>query len=162
MLQAANADPEASIELRTPPADCDPKVKAAYAYWRRIHPAQGLAGRQHFEPTDIPRLLPFTRLLDVVGQPPRFKVRVIGTQFSERLGYDTTGRFLDEVFEDFEGSGFHRRLLEIIESGQPIWSRGPLRWFCKESFRSAERIHLPLARDGATVDMIFSVTCYRD
>ena len=161
MLHVTNAGSNISEELHAPPADSDPKVEAAYAYWRRIHPAHGLPGRQHFDPADIPRLLPFTRLLDVVGQPPRFRVRVIGTQFGDRLGYDTTGRFLDEVFEGFVGSGFHRRLTHTVASGQPHWSRGPLRWFCKETYRTAERIHLPLARDGETVDMVFSVTCFQ-
>lgn len=59
MLQTANADAQASVELQTPPADCEPKIRAAYDYWRRIHPAQGLPGRQHFDPANIPRLLPF-------------------------------------------------------------------------------------------------------
>jgi len=162
MLHTAIAETEASDELHAPPPDSDPKIQEAYAYWRRICPSQRLPGRQHIEPTDIPQLLGYTRLLDIIGQPPRFKVRLIGTKFAERLGYDITDRFLDEVFEDFEGSGFHQRLVHTIENRKPIWSRGPIRWFCQESFRTVERIHFPLARDGTTIGMIWSVTCYQE
>lgn len=162
MLHTTIADPEESGEWHAPPSDSDPKIQQAYAYWHRIHPSRRLPGRQHLDPTDIPQLLGYTRLLDIVGQPPRFMVRLIGTRFAERLGYDITGRFLDEVFEDFEGSSFQRRLVQTVESGKPIWSRGPIRWFCQESYRTVERIHFPLARDGKTIDMIWSVTCYQE
>jgi hypothetical protein len=162
MLHATRTDSKASDELHAPPSDCDPKIREAFAYWCRIQPSQGLPGRQHFDPTDVPQLLGCTRLLDIVGQPPMFKVRLIGTKFAERLGYDITGRFLDEVFEGFDGSNFQRRLVDTIKSRKPIWSRGPIRWFCQESYRNVERIHFPLARDGATIDMIWSVTCYQE
>ncbi|MGH6619859.1 MAG: PAS domain-containing protein [Alphaproteobacteria bacterium] len=150
--QAANA----------PPASCHPKIRDVYAYWLKIHPSHGLPGRQHFEPTDVPGLLRHLRLLEVEGDPPRFKVRVIGTQYSERLGGDATGRYLDELFEGFSGSRFHRALMEIVEIKRPVWRRGPLQWFCREQFTHVERIHLPLARDGSTVDMVLTVCVYQN
>ena len=160
MLHAKVAEPSETVESPVPPEDCHPKIGAAYAYWLRIHPPRGLPGRQHFDPTDIPGLLRHIRMLDVEGQPPRFKIRVVGTQYAERLGHDTTGQYLDELFEGFEGSRFHRGLLDVIESKRPIWRRGPLQWFCREEYSSVERIHLPLARDGDTVDMVLTVSVY--
>lgn len=158
MLRATFVDADEFEDAPVPPPHSDPKLQEVYTYWCRIHPPVGLPGRQHFEPTEIPRLLRHTRLLDVIGRPPRFKVRVIGTAFTERLGYDTTGRFLDEVFESFDGSRFHKALVDVVESKRPIWRRGPLLWFCREPYSRVERIHLPLARDGETVDMVLTVT----
>jgi hypothetical protein len=160
MLHAKVAEPSETVECPVPPEDCHPKIGEAYAYWLRIHPPRGLPGRQHFEPTDIPGLLRHIRMLDVEGQPPRFKIRVVGTQYAERLGHDTTGQYLDDLFEGFEGSRFHRGLLDVIENKRPIWRRGPLQWFCREEYSSVERIHLPLARDGETVDMVLTVSVY--
>ncbi len=162
MLHAKVAASSDTEESHAPAADCHPKIREAYDYWLRIHPAKGLPGRQHFEPTDIPGLLRHVRLLDVEGDPPRFKVRVIGTQFTDRLGHDTTGSYLDELFEGFDGSRFHRGLIEVVEKRQPIWRRGPLQWFCTEQYSSVERIHLPLARDGETVDMVLTVSLYQN
>jgi len=33
-------------------------VKSLYSYWRAISPPGRLPGRQHFDPLDVPRLLP--------------------------------------------------------------------------------------------------------
>jgi hypothetical protein len=160
MLHVMVEAPSETLESHVPPADCHPRIREAHDYWQRIHPARGLPGRQHFDPTDIPGLLRHIRMLDIEGQPPRFKVRVVGTQFAERLGHDTTGQYLDKLFEGFEGSRFHRCLLGVMENKRPIWRSGPLQWFCREQYSSVERIHLPLARDGATVDMVLTITIY--
>jgi hypothetical protein len=149
-------------EAPEPPEDCHPKIREAYAYWRRIHPESGLPGRQHFEPTEIPGLLRHVRLLDVEGTPPRFKVRIAGTQYGERLGSDATGCYLDTLFEGFEGSRFHRALLRVVEQKSPVWRRGPLQWFSREQYSGVERIHLPLARDSRTVDMVLTVTIFQN
>ncbi len=161
MLQAKAVERRETLEAHEPPPGCHPKIAQIYDYWRHIHPSHGLPGRQHFDPTHIPGLLRHVRLLDIEGLAPRFRVRVVGTQFSERLGLDTTGRYLDELFEGFEGSRFHHALVNVIENKRPMWRRGPLQYFCREDYSSVERVHLPLARDGETVDMILTVSIYQ-
>lgn len=148
-------------ECPAPPPDCHPKIRQAHDYWQTIRPAHGLPGRQHFDPTDVPGLLRHVRLLDVEGSPPRFKTRLVGTLYAERLGRDTTGCYLNELFEDFDDSLFHRSLMYVVVTGQPIWRFGPLQWFPTEQFGNAERIHLPFARDGKTVDMVMTVTIFQ-
>jgi hypothetical protein len=162
MLHAKETGLGETEELPAPPAACHPKIREAYAYWQKIHPLHGLPGRQHFEPTDVPGLLRYLRILEVEGEPARFKVRVIGTQYAERFGRDATGCYLDELFEEFSGSAFHRALMAIVETKQPVWRRGPLQWFCREQYSQVERIHLPLARDGSAVDMVLTVCVYRN
>jgi hypothetical protein len=162
MLHVKAHGADATEELHAPPRGCHPKILEAYDYWLQIHPPEGLPGRQHFEPTEVPGLLRHLRILELDGDPPRFKVRVIGTQYGERLGRDATGRYLDELFEGFSGSAFHRALMGIVVNKRPVWRRGPLQWFCREQFSHVERIHLPLARDGSTVDMVLTVCVYQN
>ena len=161
-LHARTATFDDTEEAHAPPAACNPKIREIYEYWLKIHPPQGLPGRQHFDPMEIPALLRYLRLLDVERPGPRFKVRVIGTQYAERFGRDATGCYLDEMFENFANSRFHRGLMEVIGMKRPIWRRGPLQWFCPEQYSRVERIHLPLARDGETVDMVLTVTVYKN
>ncbi|MGH6914393.1 MAG: PAS domain-containing protein [Geminicoccales bacterium] len=162
MLYAKLNEPDETEEAPAPPAACHPKIREIYAYWLKIHPPRGLPGRQHFEPMDVPALLRHLRLLDVEHPGPRFRVRVIGTQYAERLGRDVTGCYLDEVFEKFGGSRFHRGLMDVVETKRPMWRRGPLQWFCREPYSSVERIHLPLARNGEAVDMVLTLTVYKN
>ena len=67
------------------PEDCHPKVQALVAYWRSIHPAEGLPGRQHFEPCDIPTLLASLYLLDVCPQSGALTFRLMGTGLVDLL-----------------------------------------------------------------------------
>jgi len=138
------------------PENCHPAVRTIVGYWVRIHPAAGLPGRQHFDPIDVPRLLSNIRLLDVIGCPPRFRVRLMGTRLREFFGSDQTGRWLDEVFSNLDGSITQSELLKAVETKAPRWRRGKPALDVEKDFMDMERVYLPFARDGQRVDMILT------
>jgi hypothetical protein len=75
-----------STETRVtqPPATAKPEIVALFDYWRSKAPAEGtLPGRRHIDPLDVPRLLPHIWLVDVVDEPRRFRVRLLGTALVE-------------------------------------------------------------------------------
>ena len=138
-----------------------PKIRQLHDYWRHIHPAPGrLPGRQHFDPLQVHALLPSLWLLDVVRTPLRFRYRLVGTRITDALGRDTTGLWLDDVHIDFHpGSPTYRHYLSVAEHGQPSWRRGrPVFMAYSERCTEIERLLLPLARDGTTVDIIVALT----
>jgi hypothetical protein len=85
------------------PETWHPTIRTLYDYWISIHPPTELPGRQHIDPTAIPRLLRHLFLLDVSCDPLRFKCRLAGTEFSRLIGRDLTGRYIDEVHPGFNG-----------------------------------------------------------
>jgi len=129
-------------------------------YWRAIHPAAGLPGRQHMDPVDIPHLLPNIRILDVVGRPPRFHTRLLGTGIVKSVGFDYTNKWLDEVFPDFEKSSAALGLHTVVRTGVLNWRRGNPSLFVGKEYMTIERVYLPFARDGETVDMILSCVLF--
>jgi hypothetical protein len=74
-----------------------PKVARFFLYWRSIHPASGLPGRQHFEPLAIHSLLPGIWLLDIQREPFRLRYRLAGTEAVEAIGAEVTGQWMDEA-----------------------------------------------------------------
>lgn len=137
-----------------------PKIRRLYEYWQRIHPGPGmLPGRQHVDPLQIHTLLPNVWLIDVVRPQVRFRYRLVGTRIAEALG-DTTGRWLDEVHPDFHpGSPTHEDYLSLATHGEPSWRRGePVFMAYSERCVEIERLFLPLASDGVTVDVILALT----
>src|SRR5690242_1355091 len=73
------ANVTADARITRPPATAGPEIVALYDYWRSKAPGEGLLpGRRHIDPVDIPRLLPNVWLLDVVDDPRRFRVRLVG------------------------------------------------------------------------------------
>jgi len=153
-----------------PPADPDtrrwhPKVRGLFEYWRSIHPDSGaLPGRAAFDPLAVPSLLPHLILIDVVGRPPRFRYRLIGTRMVDALQGDHTGRWLDEA-HDRPGTGVpvFPSYEQVVREARPDWRRGAPHFAgyvdrCTE----LERIFLPLAADGRHVDMILAIYAFYD
>lgn len=144
------------------PAGCSPQIRDLYRYWVSIRPALGLPGRQHFDPVDIPHLLPNLWLVDVVGRPMRFRFRLVGTRITAFSGRDSTGKWLDEVYDDFRDTGAYHRMCLCAVDGKPIFQRGEVVSNPHCTGQEAERLYLPLASDGRRVDIILVMTIYLD
>lgn len=140
------------------PSGYHPDIAALVAYWQRIHPAEGLPGRQHFDPVDVPALLPHIWLMDVHRNPWRFRVRLVGTAIVAFSGRDSTGRWCDEAFPTFARSEAYTHIVACADRGIPSFCTAKL--LVKDDHRLSQRVHLPLAADGRQVDMILSLTRY--
>jgi hypothetical protein len=153
--------PQLPAHIIAPPVTAHPKIVQLYEYWRAATPADGsLPSRRDIDPTDIPTLLEHLWLLDVVGEPSRFRFRLRGGA-AQRMGLPgRVGDFMDEFFEDGPTDDRLDDLHFVVATRQPVWFRGPPRLDHKSAIAKLERLHLPLAGDGTTVDMILCLTVY--
>lgn len=145
--------------VSVPPATAHAKIRALYDYWLGQAPAPGkLPGRQHLDPIHIPKLLENVWLVDVIGNPARFRFRLIGGA-AHRIGSRAiAGDYVDKsLAEDSEPM---RQLRLVVSSREPVWFRGPVFMPHDAQMFSLERIFLPLAADGRTVDMLLCLTVY--
>jgi hypothetical protein len=142
-----------------PPPGANAKIVAIYDYWRRIAPGPGmLPGRRHMDPLDIPKLLPYVWLVDVVGTPRRFRARLMGTALQRSGTPLRPGVYVDDpiapelkekVLSDFRFAA---------ETRQPVWFRGAANAPHVSEIYELERIFLPLAADGTNVDMLLNLS----
>lgn len=137
-----------------------PRVARLYRYWLSIHPAGGgMPGRKHFDPVDVPELLPGIWLLDVQHTPFRLRYRLVGTAFVEAVGREVTGQWLDDAHPHLRGvPGFFDRYQRAAVEKHPEWRRGKPRIWAHRDFGEIENLLLPLAADGATVDILIAYT----
>lgn len=140
--------------------DCHADIRHAAEYWLSIHPSEGLPGRQHFDPVDVPDILPYVRLLDVSEDPPKFKIRLMGTRVVDFYNNDFTGFWYHEAFPNFAGSQAETAMAVAARTGQPEWHSGPPSFFHTKNYKTVERVTLPLATDGHNVDMLLIVHSY--
>jgi PAS domain len=148
------------VYAAAPPPSSAPKIRALHAYWRSIHPpAGGLPGRQHFDPIDIPALLPWLWLIDVQREPLRFKHRLVGTEHVRVMKRDPTGQWLDQAYPLFVESETYPQFVAASD-GQSGYRRGQPLFHLPREFLSMEHLLLPLAQDGVTVGMILAITIY--
>ena len=142
------------------PDDCHPKVKQLLGYWHSVHPGAGLPGRQHIDPTRFPNLLPNIRLIDVVGLPRRFRIRLTGDRIREHFGDYHVGQFLDDAFERFAERPSGIAFNKAAETRQPEWTQGVCELNPDKDFVAYERVVLPLAGDGKTVDALLVLALF--
>jgi len=141
------------------------KIREMFAYWQSIRPvAGGLPGRRHFEPLAVPALLPNIRLIDIRREPLRLRYRLVGTRIVEAHGYDMTGQWLDEAHPEFrDDTPLRCEYMSVIEERRPSYRRGkPVFGVNAEKYTATERILLPFAEDGQTVDILLAMTVFLD
>jgi hypothetical protein len=130
-----------------------------YDYWLEKSPGPGLLpGRQHIDPIDIPLLMPWIFLIDVVreGDRLRYRHRLVGTQISEWMGYDTTGKsYLDWLLPSYD---------KVVETGQPHFHAPDVGMPLSAELEQLRysRLLCPLAADGRTVDMLAASFVFYD
>lgn len=140
----------------------DPQLRAFDGYWRSRAPGGRLPGRQHIDPLDVPTLLPNLVLFDVEPQDAdadklRFRVRLAGGTLVELVGANPTGRYLDDFVAPDRRAQINAVYADIVRCRSAHYWECQL-WTPGREFVRIQRLALPLARDGATVDMI--VACY--
>jgi hypothetical protein len=164
-FSSGDPDPAGPVAMRhwqdlspaTDRSQWNPLIARFFEYWLLIAPPGRLPGRQHFDPLDIVDLMPRVWLLDVVrgATGPRFRYRLVGTREVQTLERDVTGRWLDEAHPHLtvtaNGSA---RFHHIADTGKPTYPKGPVTFVHHKDDRIVENCILPMARDGASVDMI--------
>src|SRR5882724_3219503 len=153
--------------LATPAIDtvawCQP-VRELYEYWQRIRPREDrLPGRQHFDPLDISRLMPLVWMVDIVHTAGviRFRYRLLGTRHVQAMTCDYTGWWMDVAHSRFRQHEVSQHYLDVAR-GEVSWRRGRPGFHVHSDYLEMERVMLPMARDGSSVDMIFALTAYFD
>jgi hypothetical protein len=138
-----------------------PRIKRLYEYWKAIHPPLGLPGRQEFDPSAVPDLLPNLWILDVQRQPFRLRYRLVGTSIPCSAPGGLTGQWLDDVRPAIKDiPGYFDRHREVVETKMPSWRYGGSRLQRDVAFASLENLFLPLAGNWQDVDMILAATIY--
>jgi hypothetical protein len=139
------------------PETCHPKVRELAEYWLSIRPAEGIPGRQHFEPLDIPGLLPNIYLVDVCPRTRTFTFRLMGTALVKLFDRDHTGLPFESAYDSGKRSHSYRDMMEMLASRQPRWRKAPGYFRKDRDHLTLERVVLPLAKDGRTVDIFLGM-----
>ncbi|SMF38367.1 PAS domain-containing protein [Tistlia consotensis] len=149
---AALPRPEGAVLFRC--SEPQETLLRVFDYWRARRGGRRWPRRADIDPVDIPELLPEIILLDVVGDPPRFRKRLVGSAIVQKEGSDTTGRWLDETVNPTIRDEVLRQHREATE--QPEGCCYTVEFAGADGkLYSYQRLLLPLSSDGERVDMLF-------
>lgn len=131
------------VVASSPDAATDRRLLAVHAYWASLAENGAVPARREFLPAEIPELLPFIFLVDVLEAADDFRFRLVGTKFTEAVRQDLTGRTVREIFP----APFAQQVLEgwfrVVRDGGPNWARGKM-WEPARAFLNWQGLVLPL------------------
>jgi hypothetical protein len=130
-----------------------PRLRELYDYWDRQRGLRPMPARADIDPLDIRFAIGNVILIDVLeSELPQFRIRVHGTNLSEQVGFDLTGKMLDEMplaeFRELTRQSFTK----VTTEKQPLHVHRDL--MLDRRRRAYETIILPLSTDGERVDRI--------
>lgn len=158
-MQQAAKNGNASTKVRWIPVEelTQPQTKAAYAYWRQICGGRLMPDPKSINPIEIPRMLPYVALVDVLNEtPPDYCFRIEGELVQTAIGFRRMGHRFSEFKEKY-GAVYERatqRFEAVCISKEPRAQTSILTGLGR-SFYTIEVISLPLSFDGHTVHRIF-------
>lgn len=136
------------------PLISDERLREGYGYWRRKAAGRRMPRRADIDPAEIPRLLPYVRLVDVVEQR-RFRYRLVGTETRQHHTIDPTGRYLDEVLSAPSGPRIIALYAECVRDRRPIYVEHE---FILPNgsgvYRLSKVLYTPLSEDGIAVTQV--------
>jgi hypothetical protein len=129
-------------------------ISKTMAYWDRIRGGRAIPRRIDLDPVDIPQLLPFIMLVDVLDEPLDFKFRLIGTEIDAIIVDDYVGRRFSAIPHMASGNKVWAEYETVVRGRRPLSGAvdyvGPDRYV-----RGIRHCLMPLSTDGETVGKVF-------
>jgi hypothetical protein len=129
-------------------------ISEALAYWRRVGGGRCMPSRRDLDPVDIPRLLPFVMLVDVLSGPLDFKFRLIGTEVSAIIARHSLGRRFSTIPHMAVGNQVWAEYEAVVNTREPL--AASIGYVGNDNrVRAVRHALMPLSNSGKAVDMVF-------
>jgi hypothetical protein len=129
-----------------------PILQRLYRDWDDRRRGRCLPARSDFDVLELKYILGNLNLLDVLGDPLRFRYRVHGTNNVRRLNLDMTGKTVDQYPNPTYVRRVHGSFTEVVETRAPKCDVGVEE--VNDKYVSFEALILPLSDDGEGVHRI--------
>jgi hypothetical protein len=139
----------------------DAYLRKALAYWQRKCGGHHMPRRADIDPVEMPDLLPYVRLVDVVA-PGQYRYRVVGTELEQMHGgLKFAGRFVHEALPPPLADQVIPVYDECVRERRPVFLEN--RFLAPEGDRVARHsrvLFLPLSEDDETVSMVLVIQIF--
>lgn len=130
----------------------DDRLRRLLAYWTERCAGRAMPTRAEIDPLDFTYILGNIVLLGVERDPLRFRVRLQGTEVVQRLGFDLTGRTLDELAMPSFRELITTAVAEVVARGAPLLRQRNM--IMDDRLLRYESLILPLAGSSGDVEHV--------
>lgn len=144
----------------SPPVFSCQRQAQALAYWQSKRVNGAIPSYKAFDPVDIPELLPFVVVLDVIREPLDFRYRLIGDEVRIHMDRNLVGLGMREAGLQTEEGPIFRHAREVAENGEPRYYAVDCVAFGRYQV-CQQGLSLPFTVNGEQVDKLISILSYR-
>ncbi|MCR9070755.1 MAG: PAS domain-containing protein [Alphaproteobacteria bacterium] len=132
----------------------DPSLAGLYDHWRRLVEKLGrLPRRSEIDPIDLPRaLLPGMMVIER-EETGRFLCRLAGTRLREIMGFEPTGRYVDEIMSPIASDLRMSMYTQALNEKRAVFCRMRFAVPGKE-FVACDRLYVPALGDETGVPTV--------
>lgn len=131
----------------------NPRLRRLYEYWCERRGDRRFPSRADIDALDLTFLMGNLILIDVIdGTPPGFFIRLHGTNLVQRVGYELTGKLLNELPDTEFRQLAMQTFAWVTQTGEPF--RGYRDRMLDNRPHRYETLILPLSNDGERVDRL--------
>jgi hypothetical protein len=131
----------------------EPVLRNLHAYWESRRGDRPMPARADIDIVQIPTLLPYLFLIDVLDAGRDFRFRLAGTHIRDVTDDEVTGQHVGEAFPPDFGAEVRRIWSKVVEKRRPVCGRGRL-WVPGREHVTWEGVAMPLAEDDGVVNML--------
>ncbi|WP_374384985.1 PAS domain-containing protein [Dongia sp.] len=132
-------------------------VRELYAYWHAKRRGKSMPSRRDIDPIEIPRLLPYLTIVEVMPDSRRYIYRLVGTKEVEIRGSDPTGKTVSEAYYGPSIEEAHMFYDRAVATAAPVYDDSP--WVGPDGrYNDDEMLFLPLSEDGTSVSRILLIS----
>jgi hypothetical protein len=147
------------MPVNMPPSELpDAYLRKGLAYWQGKCGARRMPRRGDIDPVEMPDLLPYVRLVDVVA-PGQYRYRVVGTELEQMHGgLKFAGRFVHEALPPSLAARIVPVYDECVRERRPVFLENTFLAPDNERVvRHSRVLFLPLSEDDETVAMVLVI-----
>jgi hypothetical protein len=135
------------------PEISNPNLRRLYQYWLERRGDRKWPTRADIDPVEMRFILGNLILAEVLPEtPPRYRIRLHGTTLTRRVGYDLTGKMLDDMpvpeFRNLSRRSFNK----VVRTGAPLHVVADR--MVDDRMQHYEAMLMPLSNSGTRVDML--------
>jgi hypothetical protein len=145
-----------------PPRSSKPALAFLQDYWEKKRGSRAMPSRADINPAEMKAHIRAIVLVDALPDLNDFRYRMIGSDVTEHMLGDATGKTLREAFARYGEAateGAVAGYAHVARNKVAMRLHGSAAWL-HQPHLDFDSIHLPLSDDGKTVNMILSAVVF--
>lgn len=124
-----------------------PAFEPILALWNDMRRGRAMPARADIAARDMKPYLRQVQLYEVIDGGRDFRIRLVGTDFTESMGYDPTGQCVSQLEDPFLRERTFAAARQVLETRGPLRTSASFRAVARVIYRRIEKIWLPLGDD---------------